>query len=57
MLAEASNAVMTSDKAREFLTKLGAEPFPGTPESLARFVDSEIEKWGRLVRMAGIEPQ
>lgn len=56
-LADASNAVMTSDKAREHLNKLAADPFPGTPESLARFVDSEIEKWGRLVKAAGIEPE
>ncbi len=56
-LADASNAVMTSDKAREYLKKLGHEPFPGTPESLAKFVNSEIAKWGRLVKAAGMEPE
>lgn len=48
---------MTSDKARELLGKLGADPFPGTPESLEKFVDSEIEKWGRHVKPAGIRPE
>ncbi len=48
---------MPSDKARELLGKLGADPFPGTPESLANFVDSDIEKWGRHVKAAGIEPE
>ncbi len=56
-LADTSNAIMTSDRAREYLNKIGAEPFPGTPESLAKFVDSETEKWGRLVKAAGIEPE
>ena len=56
-LADASNAIMARDKARETLHKLGADPFPGTPESLAKFVDSEIAKWGRLVKIAGIEPE
>ena len=48
---------MTSDKARELLVKLGADPIPGTPESLEKFVDSKIEKWGRLVKAAGIGPE
>ena len=39
------------------LGKIGADPFPGSPESLAKFVDSEIAKWGRLVKAAGIEPE
>jgi tripartite-type tricarboxylate transporter receptor subunit TctC len=56
-LAEASNKIMTSDKAREYLIKIGAVPFPGTPESLAKFVDSETDKWGRLVKAAGITPE
>ena len=56
-LADASNAIMGSDKARDLLGKIGADPFPGSPESLAKFVDSEIAKWGKLVRAAGIEPE
>ena len=48
---------MTSDKARELRGKLGADPIPGTPESLEKFVDSKIGKWGRLVRAAGIGPE
>lgn len=36
---------------------IAADPFPGTPESPAKFVDSEIEKWGGHVKAAGIEPE
>lgn len=56
-LAEMSNAMVTSEKGREFLKKLGADPYPGTPESLGKLVETEIPKWGRLVKAAGIEPQ
>lgn len=56
-LAELSNAAMTTDEAREFLRKLATDPFPGTPDSLARFLDSEIAKWGRIIREAGIAPE
>ena len=56
-LADLCNASMTTDKAREFLKKLGADPYPGTPESLARLVVSEMAKWGRLIKAAGIEPE
>lgn len=56
-LAEICGAVMTTDKAREFLRRLGADPFPGSPDSLAKLVESEIAKWGRLIRAAGIESE
>lgn len=56
-LAEICNASMTTDKAREFLKKLASDPYPGSPESLAKLLDSEIAKWGRLIKAAGIEPE
>ncbi len=56
-LAEMSNAVVTSEKGREFLRSTGGEPFPGSPESLAKFVESEMAKWGRIVKAAGIQPE
>jgi tripartite-type tricarboxylate transporter receptor subunit TctC len=33
---------------------LGATPMPGTPADLGRFIATEIEKWGRVVRAAGV---
>jgi hypothetical protein len=27
---------------------------PGTPADLGRFIATEIEKWGRVVRAAGV---
>ena len=56
-LNEHANAVMVSERAREFLRKLGADPLPGSPESLARLVASEIPRWRQVVKAAGIEPE
>lgn len=36
------------------LSALGAEPAGSTPEELSRFVRSEYDKWGKVVRQAGI---
>jgi tripartite-type tricarboxylate transporter receptor subunit TctC len=55
--ADLCNAVMGTDKAREFLKNLGAEPFPGSPEAFGKIVAAEIAKWGPIVKAAGIEAE
>ena len=55
--ADLVNAAMTTDKAREFLRSLGSQPFPGTPESFAAVIATEIAKWGPIVKGAGIAPE
>jgi tripartite-type tricarboxylate transporter receptor subunit TctC len=55
--SELAGAVMATDKAREFLKTVSADAFPGSPDSLARFLESEIAKWGRLIKAAGIKPE
>ena len=37
------------------LAKHGLEPAPGTREELARYIESETEKWGKVVRTANIK--
>jgi tripartite-type tricarboxylate transporter receptor subunit TctC len=39
------------------LAKHGLEPQPGTAQELARYIDSETEKWGKVVRKANIKPE
>lgn len=56
-LADLSNEVMTTDKARDFLRKAGAEPMPGSPQSLAKSVVDDNAKWGTVIRKAGIEAE
>jgi tripartite-type tricarboxylate transporter receptor subunit TctC len=56
-MAQLSNAIIQTEKGREFLKNLGADPYPGNPESLAKLLETEIPKWGRMVKIAGIEPE
>lgn len=56
-LAELCNALMTTEKAREFLKTLAGEPKPGSPENFAQFLNDETTKWGRLIKEAGIGPE
>jgi tripartite-type tricarboxylate transporter receptor subunit TctC len=42
-------------KAR--LVDLGIEPSPMTSAEFGRFIDSEIEKWGNVVKFAGIKAE
>ncbi|HUQ27310.1 MAG TPA: tripartite tricarboxylate transporter substrate binding protein [Usitatibacter sp.] len=39
------------------LAKHGLEPQPGTREELARYIESETQKWGKVVRQANIKPE
>lgn len=45
---------LNDPELRKRLQTLGAEPAGSTPEELAKMVRSEYEKWGRVVREAGI---
>jgi tripartite-type tricarboxylate transporter receptor subunit TctC len=41
----------------DYLRSIGCEPAPSTPDELARRVANDTDKWGRLVKLAGIEPE
>ena len=60
-LAAVYDAVARSLQAPEFKDRLaqeGAVPFAGdTPETYGAFLKAEIEKWGKVVRQAGIKPE
>jgi tripartite-type tricarboxylate transporter receptor subunit TctC len=40
---------------RERLVGVGADPLTMSPEEFARFIKTDIEKWGKLARAAGIK--
>lgn len=44
-------------EVRERLVQLGAEPAATTPEEFASFTRSEISKYARLIKDAGIQPE
>jgi len=56
-LAAWFNQITTSEETRKFLENLATDPFPGSSESMAALIRTEIDQWGRYVRLAKIEPQ
>lgn len=52
---EAVRALRSPDVAGK-LSSQGAEPAPGSPGEFAAFIRSEIEKWARVVKAAGMKP-
>ncbi|WP_119154119.1 Bug family tripartite tricarboxylate transporter substrate binding protein [Caldimonas tepidiphila] len=43
--------------AKTFFESSGTEPFTTTPEGLAKFQAEETQKWGKVIKAAGIEPE
>ncbi|MCY1228226.1 hypothetical protein D9M68_534270 [compost metagenome] len=50
-------AIATSKQHAAQFHALGFEPFGSTPAELNRFVVAELQKWSRLVKDAGIQPE
>jgi len=51
------HGAVVSPKNESFWKIQGYEPFPGTGADLAKWQRQETEKWGKIVRTAGIEPE
>lgn len=49
--------IMKSEEADKFFGQNAWKPIPGTPDELAAFQRMEIDRWARLVKAAGIEPE
>ncbi len=47
-------AILAQPEVREGLQKQGLNPVTGTPEELARLVETDLERWTRVVRSAHI---
>jgi len=43
--------------AKNFYQTAGIDPFVTKPEELAKFQAAESQKWGRIIKAAGIEPE
>jgi tripartite-type tricarboxylate transporter receptor subunit TctC len=50
-------AALATPELRARLAVQDVEPVGSTPEELGRFLRAEWEKWGRVIRSVGIEPQ
>jgi tripartite-type tricarboxylate transporter receptor subunit TctC len=51
------NQITASDETRQFLARAALDPFPGSPEQMAGLLKTEIDRWGRFVKLAKIQPQ
>jgi tripartite-type tricarboxylate transporter receptor subunit TctC len=51
------NAALTDPKVRARLAELGGTPLAGTPASFGKFIAEETEKWGKVIKFAGIKPE
>lgn len=51
------NAGLADPKIKERLAGLGSVPTPMSPDELEKFIVAETEKWGKVIRAAGIKAQ
>ena len=51
------NAGLADPKMKARIAELGATVIPSSPGEFGRFVSEEIEKWGKVVKFAGIRPE
>ena len=49
------NAALTQPAARDLMLAQGAEPGGGTSESHARYIASELKKWGKVIADIGVK--
>lgn len=56
-LSDAARAAVQSPEVRRRIEHEGATPVGNSPEAFARFVETEIQRWGAVVRYAGAKPE
>ena len=50
------NAVLADPKSQARFADLGASLLPGSPAEFGKLVADETEKWGKVVKFAGVKP-
>jgi tripartite-type tricarboxylate transporter receptor subunit TctC len=56
-LNTAINAALQMPDVKERLTKVGVQIQGGTPERFAEVIKREVDKWAKVVKEAGIQPE
>ena len=57
VLNKAVNAGLGDPKLNARLADLGYVPLPGEPATFGELIADETEKWGKVIRFAGIKSQ
>ncbi len=50
------NAVVAAPNFKVRAGELGVEPLSMTPVQFAKFIAAETEKWGNVIKVAGVNP-
>ncbi len=56
-LNAAINAMLADQKAKARFIELGASLLPGSAADFGKLIADETEKWGKVIRFAGIKPE
>jgi tripartite-type tricarboxylate transporter receptor subunit TctC len=51
------NKALAAPDVRQRMLDAGIEPAGGTPQQFAAFIQSEMVKWGKVAKTAGIQPE
>jgi tripartite-type tricarboxylate transporter receptor subunit TctC len=51
------NLALADPKMKARLTDWGGTPMPGSPTDFGKFLIEETEKWGKVVKFAGLKPE
>jgi tripartite-type tricarboxylate transporter receptor subunit TctC len=51
------NAALAHPKIKARLADLGGTALPGSPADFTKLIAEETEKWGRVIKFAGIKPE
>ena len=56
-LNELMKMALAKESVKRFATQNGIEPFYTSPAELGAFQAIEVERWGRIIKAAGIQPE
>ena len=51
------NAGLVDPTIKARIAQVGSEPIPGSPADFGKLIADETEKWGKVVKFAGIKPE